>query len=305
MQQQSATPNEKQEVVVPPQVKAQPPKSTNTLKVNVAENKVDTIKESKPISNVPEPTKVQPKPQNSDNKDSTVSEKPSADESTSLLVTKENKGEEKVVDEEQTMESSEDQKNEEQDLEESKELSNTDTDKMDIDEPQNQLMIKHLRKLRRKSIKIKIKKCLMRARKKVLCGRATKTLESTTEPLDEEKVAENENGVEVPSDESKQDEVALEEKQTDEEAEKPIESIEENDEKNKENVIIEEDKEEEILKTKESEQEQEDKDEEREIGRTEQDESDEKWKKLERPKKKLTKKKMLINHLHLKKNLHL
>ena len=40
----------------------------------------------------------------------------------------------------------------------------------------------------------------------------------------------------------------LEEKQTDEEAEKPIESIEENDEKNKENVIIEEDKEEEILK---------------------------------------------------------
>ena len=76
MQQQSATPNEKQEVVVPPQVKAQPPKSTNTLKVNVAENKVDTIKESKPISNVPEPTKVQPKPQNSDNKDSTVSEKP-------------------------------------------------------------------------------------------------------------------------------------------------------------------------------------------------------------------------------------
>ena len=167
MQQQSATPNEKQEVVVPPQVKAQPPKSTNTLKVNVAENKVDTIKESKPISNVPEPTKVQPKPQNSDNKDSTVSEKPSPNESTSLLVTKE-KSEEKVVDEDQTMESSEDQKNEEQDLEESKELSNTDTDKMDIDEPQNQLMIKHLRKLRRKSIKIKIKKCPMRARKKVL-----------------------------------------------------------------------------------------------------------------------------------------
>ena len=89
MQQQSATPNEKQEVVVPPQVKAQPPKSTNTLKVNVAENKVDTIKESKPISNVPEPTKVQQKPQNSDNKDSTVSEKPSPNESTSLLVTKE------------------------------------------------------------------------------------------------------------------------------------------------------------------------------------------------------------------------
>ena len=54
--------------------------------------------------------------------------------------------------------------------------------------------------------------------------------------------------MEVPSDESKQDEVALEEKQTDEEAEKPIESIEENDEKNKESVIIEEDKEEEILK---------------------------------------------------------
>ncbi|KAF6061111.1 Bromodomain family protein [Candida albicans] len=117
LQQQSATPNEKQEVVVPPQ------------------NKVDTIKESKPISNVPEPTKVQPKPQNSDNKDSTVSEKPSPNESTSLLVTKE-KSEEKVVDEDQTMESSEDQKNEEQDLEESKELSNTDTDKMDIDEPQ-------------------------------------------------------------------------------------------------------------------------------------------------------------------------
>ena len=38
-----------------------------------------------------------------------------------------------------------------------------------------------------------------------------KTLESTTEPLDEEKVAENENEVGVPSDESKQDEVALEE----------------------------------------------------------------------------------------------
>ena len=97
LQQQSATPNEKQEVVVPPQVKAQPPNSTNTLKVNVAENKVNTIKESKPISNVPEPTKVQPKPQNSDNKDSTVIEKPSADESTSLLVTKEKKVKRKLL----------------------------------------------------------------------------------------------------------------------------------------------------------------------------------------------------------------
>ena len=276
LQQQSATPNEKQEVVVPPQVKAQPPKSTNTLKVNVAENKVDTIKESKPISNVPEPTKVQPKPQNSDNKDSTVSEKPSPNESTSLLVTKE-KSEEKVVDEDQTMESSEDQKNEEQDLQESKELSNTDTDKMDIDEPQKPIDDKTSEKVEEEINQDQDQEMSDEGEEESAgVEEQPKTLESTTEPQNEEKVAENENEVGVPSDESKQDEVALEEKQTDEEAEKPIESIEENDEKNKENVIIEEDKEEEILKTKESEQEQEDKDEEREIGRTEQDESDEK-----------------------------
>ena len=202
------------------------------------------------------------------------------------------------------MESSEDQKNEEQDLEESKELSNTDTDKMDIDEPQNQLMIKHLRKLRRKSIKIKIKKCPMRAREESAGVEEQPKHWNLLLNHWMKKVAENENEVGVPSDESKQDEVALEEKQTDEEAEKPIESIEENDEKNKE-VIIEEDKEEEILKTKESEQEQEDKDEERKSEELNKMNLMKKWKKLERPKKKLTKKKMLINHLHLKKNLHL
>lgn len=272
-QQTLATSNEKGQVQV--QVETQPKR---ILEAKSADDKLDMTKEAQVTSKVPEPTQVQPKAQTNNRKDSTVSEKPNKDASTSQVSTKENGNKEKVVDEDQTMEIAKHQKNEEPEQEESKVQSNADPDTMDIDEPQESVQDKILEKTERETDREEHDQEMSDKNEEENADveEPSKTVGSKIEQLEASKVEENGNEVEVQSEESKQDETVSEEKQ-DEKTEKLVENIEENDEKA---IATTEDVEEESLITKEPEPEG--KDEDKEIEISEQGESD---KEVERPEK--------------------